>query len=657
MIVATAGHVDHGKTTLVRALTGVDTDRLPEEKRRGLSIDLGFAYVPLPGGDVLGFVDVPGHERFISNMLAGVAAIDSALLVVAADDGVMPQTREHLAILELLQIRRGVIVLTKIDRVSPARVVEVSEQVRDLVAGTFLEKAVIFPVSGTDGTGIGELKAELHALAACYSAPPDSGHFRLAVDRCFTLNGVGVVVTGAVFSGTIKPGDALVIAPSGLEVRVRSLHAQNREAAVGRAGQRVALNLSGTKLEKSSIHRGDWLVAPAANHPTTRLDARIRVVQSEATALKHLTPVHVHIGASDVTGRVALLEGDPIRPGESGLVQIVLDRAVVATHGDRIVLRDQSAQRTIAGGGVLDPFAPARGRTRGARIAVVRALELSSHAEMLRSLLALSETGVDLVWLMRTLNLTEKQAGQLWSQVDFVRAGKPPALFGIETHRWRAITAQILTTLADWHQKYPERLGATEHEIARMFPMKVAPPVLTAALNSLALARRVQFQAHRFFLPGHKSTLTPGQAALWRRVHPILAAGDTRPPVVPEIADRLDVSVREVQSLLDRVAELGLVHRIAPNRFFLPEAIGKLARVAEKLSADNADGCFQPGDYRDHSGIGRRVSVEMLEYFDRVGLTRRLKNGRKLMRPAAQVFQVFEGRESTPGGAPGLQNR
>jgi selenocysteine-specific elongation factor len=655
VIVATAGHVDHGKTALVKALTGVDTDRLPEEKRRGLSIDIGFAYTPLASGDVLGFVDVPGHERFISNMLAGVAAINFALLVVAADDGIMPQTREHLAILDLLDVPAGAIALTKTDRVPPARVVEVSEQIRHLVAGTALEKATIFPVSNVTGTGTPELRDYLHHSAARQSASRSAGNFRLAVDRCFTLNGVGVVVTGAVFSGTVKVGDSLVVSPSGLEVRVRSLHAQNRVADSGHAGQRVALNLSGARVEKQDIHRGDWLVAPAAHHPTQRIDARVRVIASESAPLKHLTPVHVHIGSSDVQGRVALLEGNPIAPGESGLVQIVLDRPVLAVHGDRVVLRDQSAQRTVAGGGVLDPFAPAKGRAKGARIGFVRILELQSPEHILRAALALAESGLDLVWFARALNLTEKQAEQLWSHVEFVRAGKPPASFGIERHRWRALSSEILSALQEWHRRYPEKLGASERDVARTLTMKVAPQVLTAALNALVLARGIHLQAQRYFLPGHKSALTAEEATLWRKVQPLLAAGDTRPPVVPEIADQLGTSVKPVLALLDRAAELGLVHRIAPTRFFLPEPIGKLARVAEKLSADKLDGCFEAADYRDHSGIGRRVSVEMLEFFDRVGLTRRLKNGRKLMRPVAQVF--FEGRESTPGGAPGLQNR
>jgi selenocysteine-specific elongation factor len=652
MIVATAGHIDHGKTALVKALTGIDTDRLPEEKRRGLSIDLGFAYLPLPGGEALGLVDVPGHERFIANMLAGVAAIDMALLVVAADDGVMPQTREHLAILDLLRIPAAVVALTKIDRVPPERIVEVSEQIRALVSGTGLERATLFPVSNVSGAGIAELRSHLQAASGAMRARAE-GHFRLAVDRCFTLSGIGVVVTGAVFSGAVRPGDALIVAPAGVEVKVRSLHAQNRAADVGHAGQRVALNLTGPKLEKQDIRRGHWVVARAANHPTMHIDARLRVLASESVPLKHLTPVHVHIGASNITGRVALLEG-PVAPGESGLVQLVLSKPVVAAHADRIVLRDQSALRTIAGGAVIDPLAAARGRARPARTAFLRALELPSRKEILRAALAQADSGLDLVWFARVMNLTEREADALFAQIDFVQAGTPPLRFGIERERWRALTAEIQSALTEWHRRFPEKLGATERDIARSITLKVAPPILTSALNALVLGRGVQVQAQRYFIAGHKSAFTPEEAALWRRIQPLLAAGDTRPPVVPELADHLGTSVRPVLALLDRAAELGLVYRIAPNRFFLPAPVSKLARIAEQLCADDEDGCFEAAAYRDHSGIGRRVSVELLEFFDRVGLTRRLKNGRKLMRPAAQIF---EGREPTPGGAPGLQNR
>ncbi|MDX1376875.1 MAG: selenocysteine-specific translation elongation factor, partial [Burkholderiales bacterium] len=348
MIVATAGHVDHGKTSLVRALTGVDTDRLPEEKKRGLTIDLGFAYLPLAGAATIGFVDVPGHERFVHNMLSGVAGIDFALLVVAADDGPMPQTREHLAILDLLGVSQGAVALSKIDRVSEARVAEVRAALGTLLAPTGLAGAPIFPLSVVSDTGVGALKAHLEAAARALQPRAREGNFRLAVDRAFTIAGAGLVVTGTVVSGEVAVGDTVRALLAGEAARVRSIHAQNAAAGIGVAGERCALNLAGID-GKSPIERGDWIVAGTLPPAVRRFDARLRVLADEAGALAHWTPVHVHLGAADVTGRVAVLEGAGIAPGASGLVQLLLERPIGALGGDGFILRDQSSRRTLAG--------------------------------------------------------------------------------------------------------------------------------------------------------------------------------------------------------------------------------------------------------------------------------------------------------------------
>ncbi|MDQ3196506.1 MAG: selenocysteine-specific translation elongation factor, partial [Pseudomonadota bacterium] len=287
MIIGTAGHIDHGKTALVKALTGIDADRLQEEKARGITIDLGFAYKPLPSGEILGFVDVPGHEKFIHNMLAGATGIDYALLVIAGDDGPMPQTLEHLAIVDLLHLTRGSVALTKIDTITDARIDEVSAQIRAQLAGTTLAAAPLFPVSAITGAGIEALDRHLRQAAAeLANTHTTSGKFRLAVDRCFTLAGIGIVVTGTVFSGQVAAGDRLVVSPAGIAVRVRGIHAQNQLAVSGRRGQRCALNLAGLQLEKNDIQRGNWIVAEAAHAPTSRLDVRLQVLASEAKALK-----------------------------------------------------------------------------------------------------------------------------------------------------------------------------------------------------------------------------------------------------------------------------------------------------------------------------------------------------------------------------------
>jgi len=373
VIVATAGHIDHGKTLLVGKLTGMDTDRLPEEKARGISIDLGFAHAELDGA-LVSFVDVPGHERFIRSMLAGVCAIDAALLVVAADDGVMPQTLEHVAILELLGVTHGVVAVTKRDRVSPERVEAVAREVRALLASTPLASYAIVPVSSVTGEGLAELRGALARVAGqATRARAEGQNFRLAIDRAFTIAGTGTVVTGTVFNGTVAVGDRLVLSPRGHAVRVRGIQVHGHAVERAQAAQRCALSLVGA--DAAMAARGDWLVDAAVHAPTRRLDARVRLLAAESRPLAHWTPVHVHLATVDVLGRVAIPNSGSIAPGQSALVQLVLERPIGALRGDRFVLRDVSARRTLGGGTVLDPFAAPRRRAIPARLAELAALE------------------------------------------------------------------------------------------------------------------------------------------------------------------------------------------------------------------------------------------------------------------------------------------
>jgi len=376
MIVGTAGHIDHGKTSLVKALTGIDADRLKEEKERGITVDLGFAYQPQDDGQVLGFVDVPGHEKLVRNMLAGATGIDHVMLVVAADDGPMPQTREHLAILDLLGLQSGVVALSKCDLVDETRLQQVGQEIRTLLCGTGLEHASVLPVSSISGAGLDALAQHLRAARVQAPARTREGHFRLAIDRSFTLSGIGTVVTGTAVSGRVKVGDRLRLSPSGLEVRVRGLHAQNQTAEEGVAGQRLALNLVG--VEKQQVQRGHWLVHDELHAPTQRIAARLRLLPSEAKALAHWTPVHLHLGAEDVNARVALLEGSSLQPGGHALVQFDLDRPIGALRGDRFIIRDQSALRTLGGGQVVDPYPPPTRRHRTQLVQALRAME--AHA-------------------------------------------------------------------------------------------------------------------------------------------------------------------------------------------------------------------------------------------------------------------------------------
>ena len=635
MIVATAGHIDHGKTVLVKALTGVDTDRLPEEKARGMSIDLGFAYAGVTGGPVLGFVDVPGHERFVRNMIAGVTGVDFALLVIAADDGPMPQTEEHLAILDLLGVGRGAVALSKIDRVSPDRVAEAKAEIEIVLAGTVLEDAPVFQVSGITGDGIAELRTHLEDAARTVGERAARGNFRLAIDRAFTVAGAGLVVTGPVFSGSIRTGDGLVVSPAGYKVRVRGIHAQNREAEQGTAGQRCAVNIAGPDLRNAEIRRGAWLVAEEAHVPTARFDARVRLLPGEARALRHWTPVHMHLGAADMPGRVAVLKGGPIAPGTDGLVQIVLDQPTAALHGDRFILRDQSARRTIAGGRVIDPFAPARGRARPDRLAKLAALEREAAADALAGLLGLSPLGADLAGFARARNLPPEDSETLYGSVPMRRMGD----IGLSETHWEKLQQDTLAALARGHERAPGRGGLEDATLRREVSLRLPVEVFDAVVTALVDAGKVVREAAFLRLPRHRAVLAPKDAALWKRIRPLLEDSGVRPPSVSEIAGELSLPAQETERFLIRAGRIGLVIRVADNRFYTPAALLELGEMAEDIVTEKSDGMFSAADFRDRSGVGRNLAIEIVEYFDRAGFTRRNGNVRSVLKPAAEVFR------------------
>ncbi|MEA3083812.1 MAG: selenocysteine-specific elongation factor, partial [Paraburkholderia sp.] len=466
MIVGTAGHIDHGKTSLVRALSGVDTDRLKEEKARGISIELGYAYVPLENGDVLGLIDVPGHEKLVHTMTAGASGIDFALLVIAADDGVMPQTREHLAIVELLGIKRGAIALTKIDRVDAERLQQVREEIAAFLSCTVLRNAPVFETCATrdDDPGVAELKAHLHAAAAEWRMKRDDGLFRLAVDRVFTLAGQGTIVTGTVVAGRVSVGDTMLLAPKNQPVRVRSIHAQNRPAESGRAGERCALNLAG--IEKSAIDRGDWIVDPRLPQASERIDVMLTLLADAPLTLEHWAPLHVHLGTQHQVAHVALLDGETLGAGQRARVQFVFERPVCALPGDRFVVRNAQASRTIGGGHVLDPFAPSRKRRSAERLAWLDAIQRMLDTGALDSLLARAPHGLSRSLLER---LTGMQAAVLAlpSDTRVVELPGNDALL-VADASWQALAARLTTTLKQYHERSPDELGPDISRLRRI---------------------------------------------------------------------------------------------------------------------------------------------------------------------------------------------
>ncbi|HUX90006.1 MAG TPA: selenocysteine-specific translation elongation factor [Gallionellaceae bacterium] len=616
MIIGTAGHIDHGKTSLVYALTGVTTDRLKEEKERGITIELGYAYQPLQSGEVLGYIDVPGHERFIHTMLAGAAGIDFALLVVAADDGVMPQTREHLDILNLLGVAQGAVALTKTDRVTPERVEEVKAEVAALLASTALAESPVFPVSAISGQGIDELRDYLHEVAAGSSLQSAQGRFRLAVDRSFSLQGIGTVVTGTVFDGQVNVGDELLSSPGGHAVRVRSLHVQNRSAQTGRAGERCALNLAG--VDKSQLTRGDWVMARELHAPTDRFDAHINLSVNAPQALKHWSPLHLHLGASHVMARVALLQEEPLAPGASALAQLVLERPIGALHGDAFILRDAEARHTLGGGQVLDPWAPPRRRKTAERLAMLEALQLKAPQQRLHTLLAAAEWGLDISALSRAWNQPELLS-LLPAEAMLVDSGKQAYAF--DGRRWQAYSARLLQQLATYHQGYPDELGIDAARARRMFLGKLPVPAFNELIQTLLTAGRLARSGTWLHLPEHRIQLSAAEQALSERIKPSLQESQFDPPWVRDLCKRAEADEVRMRQLMQKLARSGEVFQVVRDLFYTNQALTLLADMARALEKQHA--MIRAADLRDASGIGRKRTIQLLEFFDRVGFTRR----------------------------------
>jgi selenocysteine-specific elongation factor len=626
VIVGTAGHIDHGKTSLLQALTGQSGDRRPQERERGMTIDLGYLYAELaPGAGLSGFIDVPGHERFTHNMLAGAQGIDLALLVVAADDGVMPQTREHLAIVELLGIPRALVAITKCDRVEAGRVAVVRQQIAQLLAPGPLAAAPMIAVSSVTAEGIEALRQALLQAQDDVQARRVDGGFRLAIDRAFSVAGAGIVVTGTALSGAVAVGDRLALGPTGKSVRVRGLHAQNQAAERAFAGQRVALNLGGERLELGQIHRGHWLLAEWLHAPTQRLDIQFQLLPGERT-FEHFQPVHLHLGTQDVIARVALLEGPRLRPGEQMFAQLLTNVPVHAAHGDRLILRDASAQRTLGGGRVLDPFAPARQRRSPERLAQLLALAL--HDDLpgaLPALLDHSASGLDPQRLARQFN--RPQAGwTLPENVRLIDTRQGAVLFNAQ--RWGTLKFSLLEQLAHFHQQEPDQMGPDRDRLRRFSALNVDRPTFISLLEELREAGSISASGPWLHLPDHQVRLSADDEALWQRLQPLFEQAGFDPPWVRDAAQKLDQDDASVRLLLRKLARQGVLHQVVRDLFVTDITLRQMAAVLLRLAEENSQ--IQVTAFRDALGLGRKRSIQILEYFDRLGLTRRLGDHRQI---------------------------
>jgi selenocysteine-specific elongation factor len=620
MIIGTAGHVDHGKTALVKALTGIDADRLAEEKRRGITIDLGYAYT-----DQFGFVDVPGHERFVHTMLAGASGIDAALLVVALDDGVMPQTREHVQILELLGIDRGVIALTKSD-IAASRINDVDLEVRSVLAKTLLAGAPLLPVSSLTGEGVEALRLALTSLGPRPRAT--DLHPRLAVDRAFTIAGAGLVLTGTLAAGRIRVEDRLTLSPPGIELRVRGLHAQNRPAQEAVAGQRVALNVTGQRLSKDSVTRGDWVLHPDVHAPTARLDVRLTLLADTPRALRSDAPVHFHLGAAHEMARVAALTVDRIEPGSTALARLTLDRPIGALANDRFVLRDATATRTIGGGSVIDPFPPRRGRRRPERLSQLEALDHADPADALRALLALPPGWTERLPFVRARNLpvAAHSAMPAVAMADLL----------IEPAVLEELRNDVVRLLAEHHASAPDQPGLQFERLRMAMPGRPSAAAFRAIVDSLLRRDVISQDGPWLRLPTHRVTLSVRDERLWQQARALIADDRFRPPRTRDLARALSVPETAIRTLLKRVQRMGRLIEVAPDQFFLSETVAEMAGLAATIAQEN--GALTAAAFRDRLANGRKVAILVLEFFDRAGLTVRSGDERRVRTDRLGMF-------------------
>lgn len=637
IIIGTAGHVDHGKTTLIEALTGRDTDRLREEKERGISIELGFAPFDLPSGRRAGVVDVPGHERFIKHMLAGVGGFDLVLLVVAADEGVMPQTREHLDILELSGVTNGLIVLNKADLVDADWLELVEEDVHTAVQGTFLEQAPIYCVSALTGQGIPELLQAIDAATDAVIERESGGPFRLPVDRVFTIPGFGTVVTGTLISGTVHLGEQAMVYPRELEARIRQIEIHDQKTAAASAGQRVALNLAGLGTEE--VERGAVVATPGSLTPSTAIDARLLVLAHSPHPVEHYQRLRLHTGTAEILGRVYLLEGDEIPPGESALVQFRLEEEVALRRGDRFVIRTYSPATTIGGGVVLIPVASRHKRLDPKVLTELRQKEKGAPEDLVAH--ALVAAGMALrttAELARAAGVSLEQTEAALSKLS--AAGTAASLtvegniYYLDGVTFRQTLERVQAALAAYHQKYPLRAGAPLEEVrARFFP-EVSSRFLVPLLN-LSLAAALVSEGDRIRLAAHTVRFSPEQEQAAQVLVRELKAQPFSPPALGDIIAQHKLKV-EAKELIAALLEGGRLVQVADDIIFAPSAYEQARqRVIDFVKAN---GSITVAELRDLLNTSRRYALPLLEYLDAKRITRRVGD-KRILGPAGNEIR------------------
>jgi selenocysteine-specific elongation factor len=630
VVVGTAGHIDHGKTSLVRALTGIDTDRLPEEKARGITIDLGFAFIEEPGHPTIEIVDVPGHERFVKNMLAGVGGIDLAMLVIAADEGVMPQTREHLAICSLLHIKAGLVVLTKVDLVEVDWLELVKDDVATLVRGTFLEGAPVLTVSAKTGAGLAELRGALGRLAA---AVPERGSDqlpRLPIDRVFTVKGFGTVVTGTLMAGRLAIDDRVEVFPRTVQAKVRGLQTHGRPVPEARAGQRTAINLQG--LERAAIDRGDVVGLAGTLVSSMLVDATFELLEDAPRAVKSRARVRFHAGTSEIMARVLLLDRAELAPGERAFARFRLEAPVVALPGDRFVVRSYSPMVTIGGGTLLDIAPPRVKRKAPALVAHLTVLEGGSPAEMLEEHVRhVGIAGVRAGALSGRVPLGPERVRAVLAELQ--AAGRVLAVdrdWYLHPESFAGLRARAVTALGDFHRANPLKPGMSREEL-RGRAGGADDRVFAFLLSSLDAEGVVRAERDKVRLAAHEVRLSPEQQRVLTRLEEEFRKAEAAPPSAEEALGRVGLSGDEEHELFQVLVGAGTLVRVKESLFFHARALDTIQEKLVTLLRERKE--IGPGDIKDLLGISRKYAIPLLEFFDgrrvtaRVGERRVLRGG------------------------------
>lgn len=632
VIIGTAGHIDHGKTTLIGALTGRNTDRLKEEKERGISIELGFTYFDLPSGRRAGIIDVPGHERFIKNMLAGIGGIDLVMLVVAADEGVMPQTKEHLDILSLLKIKKGIIVLTKKDMVDDEWLEIVIEQVKEDISGTFLENAPIIPVSSVTREGLDKLVKEIDSLTEEVEPKDIHKPMRLPVDRVFSIPGFGTIVTGTLISGTIKEGDKIMIYPKKMESRVRTIQVHETGVSIAEAGQRVAINLAGIKVE--DISRGDVIAAIDSMEPTYMFDAKLELLKDAERGINNRDRLRIYHGSAEVFGRVVLLDREDLMPGESAFVQIRLEEEIACQKDDRFVIRFYSPMITIGGGTILDPNPPKRKRFKEENIAELTVKEKGNIEDVIeQQLLKMSEAYPDAAAIAKAAgNISVESCRVVLEKLEKKGAIKSfntnEVAFYVHNSFLEDLVEKVKIVLRDFHRKNPLKTGMSKEELRTKVMNYTKPKICDELFGFLNANRVVKINEQNVCLWEFKVEFNEEQEKIRKQIMDLYDSNKYNPPKYKELSTMLKLQEKSLEPIFNALIGSGELIRVDQETVFSKRAIKDATDLIVNYLKENKT--IQLGEFRDLLGTSRKYAMAILDYFDLNKITKRIEDKRIL---------------------------